>query len=99
MFGIDETLVDGDPAPIVDLELHLVFALHGILLPLEVVGIEAWRDEELREAVQGFREIFGLDVEVVRRPIGIGVGVGVAPVSRHELGESIDLRVFTRGDE
>ena len=99
MLGIDEPLVNGETPPIVDLALHLVLALHRMLLPLDVVGIEARRDEELGKAVEGLGKLPAVYVEVVGRPIIGGVGIGVPPMPGYELAESVHLGVLVRGDE
>ena len=99
MFRIHELLVQGVAPPLVGLQLHLVLGLDRVLFALEVVGVETRRDEELRKTVQRLREVLGLDVEVVRRPVDLGVGVGIAAVLQHEFAEFVDLRVLVRADE
>ena len=96
---VELLLLHGGAAPIVLLALDLVLALHGLLLPLDVVGIEARGDEELREPVERLGQAVRLQLEVVGRAVTGGIGAVATAVLVHKFREAVDFRVLLGGDE
>ena len=99
MRRIEQALVDRVAAPVVLFELELVLGLYGPLLAFHVVRVEAWRDEELREAVESFRQVLRFDGEVVGCVVGGRIGVATTAMLADELRVTVDLRVLVRGDK
>ena len=99
MGRVEQSFAHRESAPFVLLALDLVFALHRLLLPFDVVGIEPWCDEKLCETVEGFGQAIRLQFEVVGGVVARGISAAASAVFEHEVGEAIDLRILLGGNE
>ena len=75
MLRVHALLQHVQPPATVTFQAHLEFGLNRVLLPVYILGIEARRDEELGEAIQGLRQMIGTDIKEIVGVLEAGVGV------------------------
>ena len=82
-------------APAIVLQLHLIFAVHGVPLSADVGGVEARGDEELGKAIKAFLEGFRANGEEIVGVVQGRVGVAVPAVAADEIPVAVRIRIFS----